>query len=168
MPSLFKGADTMAPSGKFCIAMPIAKVRAAAGVTTSLPLSIAANTTPTAIPSGILCKVTASTNINDLFNLEGKPSGLSLFRCKCGITVSNNNKNKIPTIKPTAAGSHLIPLAISIDGINNDQTEAAIITPEANPNNTFSTFLSISFFKIKIILQPSVVPTNGNSKPTTN
>ena len=54
---------------------------------------------------------------------------------------------------------------ISIDGINNDHTDAAIITPDANPNKIFSTFLFISFFIKNTIAAPSVVPINGITKP---
>ena len=46
----------------------------------------------------------------------------------------------MPTKKPTTAGIHAIifcSFAISIEGIKSDQTDAAIITPDANPNSAF-------------------------------
>ena len=52
--------------------------------------------------------------------------------------LTKENKNIIPLITPTAAGtkeSFPIPLDISIAGIINDHTAAAIITPDANPIN---------------------------------
>lgn len=66
------------------------------------------------------------------------------------------------------AGIHAIIFcssAISIDGINNDQIEAAIITPEANPNNNFSILLFILSFIRNTIAEPNVVPKNGINNP---
>ncbi len=48
------GMEMIAPSGKFCIAIPIDSAKAPAMVTEVLPASTPAKTTPTAIPSGIL------------------------------------------------------------------------------------------------------------------
>ena len=97
------------------------------------------------------------------------PSGLSLFKCKCGITLSNINKNTIPNRNPTAAGIHAIfPFVIFIDGISKDHTEAAIITPDAKPNKSFSTFLFILFFIKNTVAVPIVVPKNGIVSPTNN
>ena len=82
--------------------------------------------------------------------------------------LSNTSKNTIPNIKPTAAGTQAAfpcSSAISMDGINNDQTEAAIITPDANPNRIFSTFLFSLFFIRNTIAEPSVVPKNGINNP---
>ena len=79
------------------------------------------------------------------FNFDFIPSGSLLFKCKCGITLSNINKKIIPNKNPILAGIHasiFCSCAISIDGINNDQIDAAIITPDANPNNSFSILLS--------------------------
>lgn len=82
--------------------------------------------------------------------------------------LSNINKNAIPSKNPTVAGIQEITFcsfAISIDGIIKDQTDAAIITPEAKPNNNFSTLLFILFFIKKTIAAPSVVPKNGIANP---
>ena len=46
----------------------------------------------------------------------------------------------MPSRKPTAGGIHGSPpfsSAISIAGIRSDHTEAAIITPDANPRSIF-------------------------------
>ena len=54
IPSLFNGIDIIAPSGKFCIAIPMAKAKAPAIVIPAFPIRAPAKVTPTAIPSGIL------------------------------------------------------------------------------------------------------------------
>ena len=95
----------------------------------------------TAIPSGTLWRVTAKTSIVVLFNLKVLIPFSTLFS-KCGTITSIIIKKIIPNIKPIVAGIQPITpcsSAISIAGIIKDQTEAAIITPEANPNNVFST-----------------------------
>ena len=56
-------------------------------------------------------------------------------------------------------------LAISIEGISNDHTDAAIITPAANPNNIFFTFLFNLFFIKNTIALPNTVPKNGINNP---
>ena len=52
----------------------------------------------------------------------------------------SSNKKSMPPTNPVAAGNHAVTpcsVAMSIDGISNDQTDAAIITPEAKPSNIF-------------------------------
>ena len=104
------------------------------------PLSMPARTMPTAIPSGILCSVTASISIRFFPIAEGRPSGRAEFVCRCGIRLSNSSMNPMPIRKPTT-GSHAAVLpaasAMSIDGISSDHTEAAIITPAAKPRRRF-------------------------------
>ena len=66
-----------------------------------------------------------------------------------GIILSKTNRKTTPSRKPTAAGTHAIfpcSSAISMEGIIKDQIDAAIITPEAKPNKSFSTLLFILFF----------------------
>ena len=150
------------------MAIPIASVIAPAMEILVSPTSNPANTTPTAIPSGILCRVTANTSIVDFFNCVTGPSGLSSFKCICGVIVSSNNRNPIPSKNPTAAGIHAIfpcSSAISIAGINSDHTPAAIMTPDANPSNAFCIVGLISFLSKKTIPAPNVVPTKGISIP---
>ena len=82
IPSLFNGIDIIAPSGKFCIAIPTANANAPLKVIPVFPIKAPANVTPTAIPSGILCNVTASTIIVVFLSFDFTPSGLALFTCK--------------------------------------------------------------------------------------
>ena len=63
IPSARSGMETIAPSGKFWMAMPSDNASAPAAVMGTLPERYPAYTTPTAIPSGILCSVTASSII---------------------------------------------------------------------------------------------------------
>ena len=53
-PSALNGIEIMAPSGKFWIAIPNAKAKAAETLMTEWAAAVAAKTTPTAIPSGKL------------------------------------------------------------------------------------------------------------------
>ena len=69
---------------------------------------------------------------------------------------------------PTAAGrkaSLPIESDISIAGIRSDQTDAATITPDANPSNAFCTSGFKSFFKKNTQAAPSVVPKKGINNP---
>ena len=54
---------------------------------------------------------------------------------------------------------------MSIDGISNDHTEAATITPEANPNKAFCTRGERPSFIINTNAEPNIVPSKGISKP---
>ena len=63
MPSARSGMETMAPSGKFWMAMPRARARAPALVMPAFPERKPAYTTPTAMPSGMLCRVTARISL---------------------------------------------------------------------------------------------------------
>ena len=78
------------------------------------------------------------------------------------------NKKIIPTAKPIKAGTQLkLPYCScddSIDGIINDQIDAAIITPPAKPSNVFSNFGLILSLKKKTHAAPNVVPRNGTIK----
>ena len=133
-----------------------------------LPESMPANTTPTAMPSGMLCSVTARTSIVVFFREVFGPSASCVPRCRCGITRSITSKNAMPKSMPVAAGTNAnrpIPAAISIDGIKSDQTDAATMTPDAKPSSPFcSSSLSLSFKK-NTHAEPSVVPTSGIINP---
>ena len=64
------------------------------------------------------------------------PSGASEFMCWCGITRSRNSRNSIPSRNPAAAGtnpSRPSPSDCSIAGMSRLHTEAAVMTPAANP-----------------------------------
>ena len=54
-----------------------------------------------------------------------------------------------------------VPEPISMAGIRRDHTEAATITPEANPSRTFCTSAGMSFFMKNTKADPSVVPRKG-------
>ena len=135
------------------------------------PLSAPANTTPTAIPSGRLWMVTARASMAVFDRCDRIPSGLSVPICRWGVSLSISNRNPIPSRKPTAAGNtdHLPPsTSISIAGICNDHTDAAIITPNAKPNNAFCKCIGISSFIKKTKAEPSIEPSSGISSPMIN
>ena len=150
------------------MAMPTDKASAADSVTSAVPTMAPAKTTPTAMPSGMLCNVTANANMVVFFKRDFSPSGSSVSMCRCGITVSNSSKKPMPAKKPMAAGHHgcaEVAALISMLGISRDHTEAANMTPEANPNsNLLSDSCSFSFSK-KTMAAPKVVPANGISSP---
>ena len=62
--------------------------------------------------------------------------------------------------------AYLITVVLLIAGTINDQIEAAIITPAANPNNIFSNFSLIVSFKKKTKNEPKTVPIKGIVTPT--
>ena len=84
-PSALSGSEMIAPSGKFWMAMPSDSARALAAVIWALPERKPAYITPTAIPSGMLCSVTASTIIAVRLRLLFGPSACSLPTWRCGI-----------------------------------------------------------------------------------
>ena len=57
---------------------------------------------------------------------------------------------------------------MSKDGIIKDHIDAAIITPEANPNNNFSSLGLILLLIKKTIADPNVVPIKGINNPIVN
>lgn len=61
-----------------------------------------------------------------------------------------------------------LPCSISMAGMSSDQTDAATITPEANPNSDFCKRSDISPFIRKTNAAPSIVPNRGISNPMTN
>ena len=161
----------------FCIAIPIESAKASNKVIPAFWLINPANATPTAIPSGILCSVTAKISIDVLFTFSALIFlcvllPVILFSVLCFSNRSTNiltNINVItPNIKPIAAGIHAIfpcACAISIDGNNKDHTEAAIITPAANPNNIFCIIGFILSFNKNTKDEPIVVPKKGIKIP---
>ena len=78
LPAARIGIEMMAPSGMFCMAIPKDTEMAAANEICVDQFSAPANTTPTAIPSGRLCIVTARASIVVFDKCERKPSGLSV------------------------------------------------------------------------------------------
>ena len=61
-----------------------------------------------------------------------------------------------------------LPTSISIEGISNDHTDAATITPDAKPNNVFCSFTDILPFIKNTKAEPSIVPSNGINSPIIN
>ena len=126
-----------APSGKFCRPMPSARAKAPVYRAGSSPCWAArAKEKPTAMPSGMLCSVTARTSRVVRFQEEECPSGWSAPRCRWGITESRAMRKPTPRRKPPAAGSQPgTPWlsASSMAGISRLHTEAATITPAAKP-----------------------------------
>jgi len=49
--------------------------------------------------------------------------------------------------------------------MSRDHTEAATITPEANPSSAFCSSAGISFFMKKTKADPSAVPAKGIRRP---
>lgn len=74
----------------------------------------------------------------------------------------------MPIEIPKAAGindNFPILLLILRDGIIKDHTDAAIITPDANPSKPLLTNSLISFFIMKTQAAPSIVPKKGIKTP---
>jgi len=164
-PPSLSGIDIIAPSGKFWIAIPTARDKAA--VLGPATPTIDAYAAPTAIPSGMLCIVTASRSFTFLPSPDEGPSWLPPTACMCGMNVSRSNRKKMPSRNPMEVGSQGgIPALseISIAGISKDQTDAATITPEAKPKRSFSAFSGIPSRKKKTAKEPRVVPTRGMKK----
>ena len=132
------------------------------------PFSAPENTTPTAMPSGRLCMVTARASIAVFDRCERMPSGLSVPICRCGVSSSISSRKPMPNRNPTAAGitDHAsLSASISIAGMSNDHTDAATITPDAKPNNVFCNRADISSFMNKTKAEPSIVPNSGTRSP---
>lgn len=93
-----------APSGKFWIPIPRASARAPDRAAPSPACWAArAKDRPTAIPSGMLCSVTANTSMVLFFQSPLGPSGFCASRCRWGISRSNANRKPMPKINPAAA-----------------------------------------------------------------
>ena len=85
--------------------MPSASATAPAMVAEGNPAATAPKATPTANPSGILCKVIAMTSKMLRRQLVGKPSASSIPRCKWGKMWSTSKRNAPPNRKPDTAGT---------------------------------------------------------------
>ncbi len=121
-------------------------------------------TTPTAMPSGKLCIVTASDSMAVLESRDFTPSGLSESIWRWGVSVSISKRKPMPHRKPTAAGTtHSFPLLapISILGMSSDHIDAATITPDAKPSSGFCKRCDISPRMRNTNAAPIVVPRNG-------
>ena len=125
------------PSGKFCKPMPSISVTAPAKPISGAAVA-APKATPTASPSGILCRVMASTSSTLRDRCVGVPSSKPSSGCRCGNRISRRRNTTAPPRKPRATGTkHHTPQpgrAISSAGSSSDQNEAASITPAATPS----------------------------------
>ena len=170
-PSALSGMEIIAPSGKFCIAMPRDSASALAAVIWELSKRNPAYITPTAIPSGMLCSVTARTIIAVRLRLLLGPSACSLPICRCGIRWSSARRNSTPSQKPANAGrNESLPSAVdcSIAGISRLHIEAATITPAANPASERWTKSPSELFIKNTQAAPAAVPRKGNQYPEKN
>ena len=167
-PSARRGIEMIAPSGKFWMAMPRDSASALAAVICVLPARNPAYITPTAIPSGMLCSVTASSIMVVRPSLFLGPSAWSLPTCRWGIRWSSASKNSTPNQNPANAGKNAnrpSPADWSMAGISKLQMEAATITPAAKPASERCT-RSSSECRIKNThAAPKDVPKKGISMP---
>src|SRR5690606_11986625 len=131
---------------------PMANTTAPAIEASGIPAATPPKSTPTANPSGMLCKVIASTNKVVLCNFVSTPSlslGLKLI-CRCGKYLSKKNRNNAPSPKPTAEGKTFAnpsPSVISIAGASKLQKLAATITPPVKPSIPSKTERFMVFIK---------------------
>ncbi len=167
LPSSRSGTEMIAPSGMFCIAIPIDRASAPARVRSVLPLITPPKTTPTAIPSGMLCRPTARIIFIERGRRERGPSGRLSSTCWWGMTVSSSNRKHIPAAKPASTG-HVLAMpspVCSSAGCSSDQKLAATITPDAKPSIALFVFSLMPPRIMSTIDAPSAVPKNGMVSP---
>ena len=109
-------------------------------VTGVVPSAAPARTMPTAIPSGMLCSVTARMQHGAF--AEGAFGAFALAAKMDMGHEPVQQKQKAHTKEKAGGrrnkGEFSIPSDISMAGIISDQTEAATITPEANAKKALS------------------------------
>ena len=167
LPSLRSGRDIMAPSGMFCIAIPIESANALAMVRSPFPLKTPPKTTPTAMPSGMLCRATARIIFIERGRRERGPSGRLSSTCWWGMTVSSISRKHMPAANPASTG-HVLPIpspTCSSAGCSNDQKLAATITPDAKPSIALFVRSVIPLRSMNTIDAPSAVPRKGIVSP---
>ena len=167
LPSLRSGTDIIAPSGMFCIAIPIDRASAPARVRSVLPLNTPPKTTPTAIPSGMLCRATASIIFIERGRRERGPSEPLSSTCWWGMTVSSSKRKHTPAAKPASTGQ-VLPMpspTCSRAGCSSDQKLAATITPDAKPSIELFVFSLMPPRIISTMAAPSAVPKKGIVSP---
>ena len=135
-------------------------ISASATVMVPNPESTPAKRIPTAMPSGMLCSVTASA----ITSVPHLPVSL----CILVMSRSRIIRNSMPIQKPATAGMNAsLPNVsdCSIDGMSRLQTEAAVMMPAAKP---FSVFCVLPLRECRIKntqAAPRVVPKSGNKIP---
>ena len=167
LPSPRSGTEIIAPSGMFCIAIPMDKASEPATVRFVSPLITPARTTPTAIPSGMLCSATASIILVERDNDDLGPSAASPSVCWCGMNVSSSSRNAIPAMKPASTGQLFARPSpdCSRAGCRSDQNDAATIMPEANPSMALLAICDILSRSNSTVDAPSTVPSIGTVSP---
>ena len=106
-------AQSAAQAGAVLVAppMPAAAAQSAQEAPASAPVpepvAAASNVRPTAIPSGMLWSVTASTSMVVLRMRARRPSGLSLPICICGRSLSQRSKYNTPRRNPPPTGKRM-------------------------------------------------------------
>ena len=120
------------------------------------------------MPSGILCSVTASTNIVVREKPLLGPSGVSAPWCRWGTSTSSRSRNPTPSQNPITAGRNASrPSAAdcSMAGESRLQMDAATMTPAANPVSARCTPGCRDFFIKNTQADPMVVPAKGMRIP---
>ena len=151
----------------FCMAIPKESANAPAAVRLVSPFSTPAKTTPTAIPSGILCRATARIIFIERGSFDLGPSAIFSSMCWCGMMLSRSNRKQIPAAKPARTGHEFenpSPLC-SNAGWSKDQKLAATITPEANPSMALLSIPDILSRNMNTIAAPITVPRKGIVSP---
>jgi hypothetical protein len=153
----------MAPSGKFWMPIPRARATAAVSWAGVSPWEASAKEMPTAIPSGMLWRVTARTRRGVRRPRWRKDSGVSW-----GSRASMASRKAMPRTDPPAAGTHpTMPMASasSMAGIRRLHMLAAIITPAANPRKIRWTVGSGRLRKKNTVAAPRAVSRAVNPVP---
>ena len=104
--------------------MPNMSVSAPAMLASGEPEAAAPKATPTASPSGMLCRVMANTSRALRGSLEGGPSGTFSVGWICGRMMSINRRTPAPARKPSATGTQARRprcAVISSAGASSDQ-----------------------------------------------
>ena len=145
-PSLLRGSATLAPSGKFCSPIPSARMPAPTRVEPGTPMAAPPKATPTAMPSGMLCRVTALTS-RMLRLRDALLPAAAVTKLDLSSSLSATIMNRPPVTNPRAGRTHWdFPSSphSSMAGARSDQKLAAIITPAPKPSMILSTFLFTS------------------------
>ena len=150
------------------MAMPRARASTPMEEISASPARYPAQTTPTAIPSGMLWSVTARTSMVVLRSWLLGPSGWPLLRWRWGMIWSRASRNKTPIQKPVTAGrnAHFPNSADrSMAGISRLQMDAAVMTPAAKPVRPRWIPSDKSRLRKNTHAAPKVVPRKGSSRP---
>lgn len=161
MPAEYIGRDIDAPSGIFCMPMPMANTITLARVDTGLsPTS--ANAMPTDIPSGILCRVIDKFSIFSDWSATGVESFFSKILAH---SIINANPHKNPS--PTHRQDIIFRFSqYDMAGSMSEKYEADNIIPLAkliiNALNLVFGFLKKNTNALPNVVQPNVNSVHAN------